>query len=59
MPAFLAWLNCATAGVATAAGGVATAFYGFSSPAMDISMTASVAMLVWLVLTGIAVRRQA
>lgn len=51
-PRWLGWLAFA-GGVPTAGAGIAIAYTGFSGVAMTASMSASVLVLIWIVLVGI------
>jgi hypothetical protein len=56
--AWLGWMGLA-GGAATCAGGVVQAYTGFSGPAMAVSMSASLTLLVWAVLVGVSMWRLA
>ena len=51
LPHWLGWLG-PLGGLATAAAGVAQAYTGFSPLAMDLSMRASGALLIWALVVG-------
>jgi hypothetical protein len=57
-PAWLGWLAVA-AGVGTAVGSVLTAFAGFSSLTMAVTMPSGLAVIAWLGLAGVAMWRRA
>lgn len=57
-PTWLGWLAI-IGGAGTATGGVVTAFSGFSSAAMNVTMPFNLMMIVWIVLTGALMWRRA
>jgi hypothetical protein len=57
-PAWLGWVAMMS-GAGTAAGGVLTAFTGFSDVAMNVGMPFNLVMLAWIAAIGIVMWRQA
>src|SRR5262245_31617592 len=57
-PAWLGWVALGS-GLGTAAGGVVTAFTGFSQAAMAVAMPSNLVLIAWVAATGIVTWRQA
>jgi hypothetical protein len=56
-PSWVGWLGVA-AGVGTVAGGLLTAFTGFSTAAMKVAMPFNIMIVAWMVLVGVLMWRR-